>query len=402
MEVRLVLVSPPASKREIAINLPTTIGRSREAKLKLVHTQVSRLHCEMFERNGMLFVRDLGSTNGTFVGDERITEAPVPPGQTLTIGSVTFQAVYKPGDDWQLPPAAVAGTDTIRTGVGEETFRAPAGRGDAAPTAAGLTLHEEKTLTWRPGDETISAEAIQPSPAAHEPTTDDFGWLEGEPRHPPPRVNSGQAPVEELPPSAVEQAAAWPTGPANQPAEMELEPLELAPLDEAGDEHALLPPEFSSEEVQVPPPGTPARSQAADEEVAALELPEGVEPLELEPLEADLLEPDMAADMSESSTAESEQEDSVAAEFLHKEFHLDDSVADFPVLEPDLPPEADAAPATASPQAESEDDQAWSFLNEPAATDRSNNVPPGDESETGEAKDKGNDDELDEFLKGLK
>jgi pSer/pThr/pTyr-binding forkhead associated (FHA) protein len=40
-------------------------------------------------------IRDLGSLNGTFLGSTRITGATVvPPGGKITIGAVTFQAVY--------------------------------------------------------------------------------------------------------------------------------------------------------------------------------------------------------------------------------------------------------------------------------------------------------------------
>ena len=39
-------------------------------------------------------VRDLGSTNGTFVGSEKVVESVLGPGELLTIGTVTFRALY--------------------------------------------------------------------------------------------------------------------------------------------------------------------------------------------------------------------------------------------------------------------------------------------------------------------
>ena len=64
------------------------IGRSRHTDLTLGHPLVSRQHCEVFEANGMLMVRDLGSLNGTFVGDSRLAEQamPVKPGDLFTVG----------------------------------------------------------------------------------------------------------------------------------------------------------------------------------------------------------------------------------------------------------------------------------------------------------------------------
>jgi predicted component of type VI protein secretion system len=87
--------------RQYDLQLPTIIGRSRTTDVRLGHPLVSRQHCEVFESNGMLMVRDLGSLNGTFVGEMRIAEQamPVKPGDLLTIGPVTFQAVYGSTND---------------------------------------------------------------------------------------------------------------------------------------------------------------------------------------------------------------------------------------------------------------------------------------------------------------
>ncbi len=99
MEAKLVVVVGETQPRQYALQLPTVIGRSRSTDVTLGHPLVSRQHCEVFESNGMLMVRDLGSLNGTFVGDKRIAEQamPVKPGDLLTIGPVTFQAVYQAG-----------------------------------------------------------------------------------------------------------------------------------------------------------------------------------------------------------------------------------------------------------------------------------------------------------------
>jgi pSer/pThr/pTyr-binding forkhead associated (FHA) protein len=102
MEVKLVVVAGEAPAAEYPVQLPATIGRSRMADVKVGHPLVSRKHCELFAADdGMLMIRDMGSLNGTFVGDARIGQpTPLPPGAVLTVGAVTFQAVY--GD---MPPA---------------------------------------------------------------------------------------------------------------------------------------------------------------------------------------------------------------------------------------------------------------------------------------------------------
>ena len=99
MQAKLIVVAGDIGTAEIPLKLPTIIGRSRDATLTLPHPLVSRHHCEISEQNGLLHVRDLGSRNGTFVANERITEAALPAGELLTIGNVTFRIHYDEGDD---------------------------------------------------------------------------------------------------------------------------------------------------------------------------------------------------------------------------------------------------------------------------------------------------------------
>lgn len=97
MEAKLIVVSGDAAAGQYDLELPAIIGRSRGADVTLVHPLVSRQHCEVFEANGLLMVRDLGSRNGTFVGETRIADEamPVKPGDLITVGPVTFRAVYR-------------------------------------------------------------------------------------------------------------------------------------------------------------------------------------------------------------------------------------------------------------------------------------------------------------------
>jgi pSer/pThr/pTyr-binding forkhead associated (FHA) protein len=75
-------------------SLPIRFGRSRENDVTLNHPLVSRAHCEIFLDDGKICVRDLGSLNGTYVGNLRIETSELRPGELLTVGVVTFRAVY--------------------------------------------------------------------------------------------------------------------------------------------------------------------------------------------------------------------------------------------------------------------------------------------------------------------
>ncbi|WP_406695823.1 FHA domain-containing protein [Singulisphaera sp. Ch08] len=90
----------------------TTVGRQDDCQLRIKSSQVSRKHCELFEKKGLLLVKDLGSSNGTFVNGKRIQEQQVlEPGDELTIGQLLFK-VAKVGE----APANAPSSPTVKPG----------------------------------------------------------------------------------------------------------------------------------------------------------------------------------------------------------------------------------------------------------------------------------------------
>lgn len=65
-----------------------TIGRADGNTFQIAATSVSGRHCEVRLRGEELVVRDLQSTNGTFVDGKKISEGTLRPGQTLRLGEV--------------------------------------------------------------------------------------------------------------------------------------------------------------------------------------------------------------------------------------------------------------------------------------------------------------------------
>ena len=103
LQAKLVVVGGEAQSQEVTLKLPAVIGRGKEATLKVPLALISRRHCEIREREGRLYIRDLGSLNGTFVNNYKITaEQPLLPGELVTVGTITFRAEYK----LQTPAAA--------------------------------------------------------------------------------------------------------------------------------------------------------------------------------------------------------------------------------------------------------------------------------------------------------
>lgn len=95
MRAKLVVVGGKANREEIKLKLPAIVGRSRQAGVCIAHPTVSRQHCELYEEDGKIYVRDLGSLNGTLVADSQVQRLCLEHGDTLTVGPLTFQVVYE-------------------------------------------------------------------------------------------------------------------------------------------------------------------------------------------------------------------------------------------------------------------------------------------------------------------
>lgn len=73
-------------------NTPFKIGRRSNLPLTLPCESVSKEHAEIVERAGKIFVRDLGSTNGTYINGERVeTEWPINEGDIIQFATVVFR-----------------------------------------------------------------------------------------------------------------------------------------------------------------------------------------------------------------------------------------------------------------------------------------------------------------------
>lgn len=113
MGFQLVVVQGRSASQLLKVGTGVmTVGRQQDCQLRIASSQVSRKHCQIFEKKGLLLVKDLGSSNGTLVNGKRIEDQRVlEPGDELTVGSVKFRVerqddtVLIPGS---VPPAAPA------------------------------------------------------------------------------------------------------------------------------------------------------------------------------------------------------------------------------------------------------------------------------------------------------
>jgi FHA domain len=86
---RLQIHSGPAPAQVIELKLGTNrLGRAADNDFPLEDPSVSAHHCELVWANDLVTVKDLASTNGTFIGDRPVQCAPLQPGERLRLGDV--------------------------------------------------------------------------------------------------------------------------------------------------------------------------------------------------------------------------------------------------------------------------------------------------------------------------
>lgn len=111
MDVKLTIYSDDKQYFSQAISLPCVIGRARQCGVAIVHPVVSRRHCEIYEENGQVWVRDLGSLNGTVFQGMRIGRGvQVPYGSVFSIGRLFF--LVEPTEDVSLMSDAARGASS--------------------------------------------------------------------------------------------------------------------------------------------------------------------------------------------------------------------------------------------------------------------------------------------------
>ncbi|TLP79857.1 FHA domain-containing protein FhaB/FipA [Nesterenkonia sphaerica] len=90
---RLVISEGPLVGTEIELgSIPIMLGRAQECTVVLDDDYSSGKHARLFPQGSRWFLEDLGSTNGTWLGDEQLTRATtVEPGDRIRIGKTVLE-----------------------------------------------------------------------------------------------------------------------------------------------------------------------------------------------------------------------------------------------------------------------------------------------------------------------
>ena len=106
---KLVLLSQGLIGRTHDLKVDTTtIGRVDDNTFPIAEPSVSSHHCEVLRKGSEVVVRDLNSTNGTFINGEKIAESVLKPGQILRLGQIEMRLET----DEAAAPAPTAGKKT--------------------------------------------------------------------------------------------------------------------------------------------------------------------------------------------------------------------------------------------------------------------------------------------------
>jgi pSer/pThr/pTyr-binding forkhead associated (FHA) protein len=135
----------------------TVVGRREFCDIQVNDASLSKRHCVLVKTDGLLVIRDLGTTNGTKVKGQRIRWAALLPDDRITLGGYKLR-VYLGPDNAPGPSET-----PLRTGAGQGSpavprSTRPEGRGIAAgsstpvevesPPGAGATVGEDD-LNWQ-------------------------------------------------------------------------------------------------------------------------------------------------------------------------------------------------------------------------------------------------------------
>jgi len=131
---------------------PRRIGRAPDNDIVVPDPSVSSYHAELHEVGGAYRIVDLGSHNGTFVNEQRVTTAPLTEGDVVGLGDATYQLAGRKLREFAYP-GDHAGAAPLPAAPPREGAAAPPREGAAAPPREGAddgdgTLEIPYAVRW--------------------------------------------------------------------------------------------------------------------------------------------------------------------------------------------------------------------------------------------------------------
>jgi predicted component of type VI protein secretion system len=151
------------------------IGRDPQCQLRPASPAVSKQHCALNVRDGKVYVRDCGSTNGTFINGEQVAaEREVKAGDRLRVGPLEF--------DLMIDATAPAAKPAQAQPAAAKSAPKPAAKPAAKPASANDTVTGAGTVVMDPPAATPAETArattvVDPSPSSNRDMDDQMAAL---------------------------------------------------------------------------------------------------------------------------------------------------------------------------------------------------------------------------------
>jgi pSer/pThr/pTyr-binding forkhead associated (FHA) protein len=143
---KLVVLSTGMTGRTHELKVDkTTIGRVEDNTFQIAEPSISSHHCEVLLRGTEILVRDLNSTNGTFINGEKVSEQTLKPGQTLRLGQIEMRLET---DAPAGPAKKVDQTMVMQRGVSLSDLEGSKGGGGFDTAGKGFSKKDDKGSKW--------------------------------------------------------------------------------------------------------------------------------------------------------------------------------------------------------------------------------------------------------------
>lgn len=139
MNAMLVLVKSDGSMREVPVRRERLlIGREKKCDVRIAVPEVSREHAEVRVEQEQVLIRDMGSSNGTYVNRNRVQQTELKAGDLVAIGPAVF-VVRVDGE-----PVAIDAAGAFSDGAGPKPVASSPGGGGKRPSAPGAAKAASK------------------------------------------------------------------------------------------------------------------------------------------------------------------------------------------------------------------------------------------------------------------
>lgn len=123
----LVITQGEGVGRQVEMkDTPLIVGRSSDCDMRLLNRAVSRLHCRLWKDTTGFWLRDLNSTNKTYLNDRPVVEARLKDGDFITVGGTVMQFVER--SEAPAEPS-VSVTNSVEVGGADLLTGLPSRRG---------------------------------------------------------------------------------------------------------------------------------------------------------------------------------------------------------------------------------------------------------------------------------